>query len=203
MKTPTSGDRQMNKQERSEIEEAAKAAHGERWCLHPNGTSVWTGEEYQPDPNVGAPQYMVCKQVNPLDEAELRRMEFIAACSPAAVLDLLEFYGLSDTRIERGPEDNDEVCVVCGYATTEGHTHAQCFANGKSDGAHEENLRLAASLSVILGCEPMGYFDESLKQAAQLRADAITLTRALALHDGVMGQEFQDAFDRVVGRRGG
>lgn len=193
----------MDKQERNEIEEAANAAHGERWCLHPNSTSVWTGEEY--DTEGKSDQTMVCKVPSvALQEPDVRRMEFIAACSPAAVLDLLEFYGLSDTRIERGPEDNDEVCVVCGYATTEGHTHAQCFANGKSDGAHEENLRLAASLSVILGCEPMGYFDESLKQAAQLRADAVTLTRALALalslHGDALGQEFQDAFNRVVGR---
>jgi hypothetical protein len=154
----------MDKPERDALEELAQAAHSERWCLHPNGTSVWTGEEYQPDPNVGAPQYMVCRQVNPLDEIEVRRMEFIATCNPHAVLELLEFYGLSDTRLERGLEDNDEVCEACGFATTEGHTHAECFANGKSVGELDEYLDCASKLAEALGIEYHGEpFDEVLK----------------------------------------
>lgn len=187
----------MDKSERDELEAAAKEAHGEQWCLHPNGTSVWTGDEYEPDPNAGAPQYVVCQAPLPFNETEVRRMEFIATCSPAAVLDLLEFYGLSDTRLERGQEDSDEVCVSCGYATTEGHTHAECFANGKSDGAHEENLRLAASLSAVLGREPKGYFDESLKQVAQLRADAYALADAVAR--GTVNAGLQDLVCRILG----
>lgn len=190
----------MDKTERDELEAAAIAALGERWCVHPNGTSVWTGKKYDTEDN--ASQSMVCNFGYPMasiPEISVRRLDFIATCSPAAVLDLLEFYGLSDTRLEHGPEDNDEICTACGAATTAGHTHAECYAQGKSDGALDENLRLAAGLSVILGKEPEGYFDESLKQAAQLRSDAHTLARALAHFDGTMGQEFQDAYDRVMG----
>ncbi len=149
----------MDKSERDELEAAARAALSEQWCLHPNGTSVWTGEEYQID----APQFMVCK-VYPIGEIEVRRMEFIATCNPHAVLELLEFYGLSDTVLEKGVECDAELCAVCYGPTTEGHTHADCFAYGKEAGMSEENIACAVKLAEALGIEYHGEpFDEVIK----------------------------------------
>lgn len=169
----------MDKEQRDELIELAQAARGEHWCLHPNGTSVWTGEEYEPNPNHGAPQYVVCRAPLPFNDPEPRRMEFIANCSPAVILELLEFYGLSDTRIERGPEDSDEVCSVCGISTTEGHTHFECFTQGHRMGALDENIDLTSKLCEALGVQHNGYFDEALARAKLLREDAQILAELI------------------------
>lgn len=162
----------MDKEQRDELLDLAHATRDERWCLHPNGTSVWTGEEYEPDPNRGAPQYLVCQAALPLNEEDVHRMEFIAACNPNALIELLEFYGLSDTKIERGLEDSDEVCSVCGLATTEGHTHFECFTQGHRMGALDENIDLTGKLCQALGADHSGYFDEAIAKVALLREDA-------------------------------
>ncbi len=152
----------MDKPERDAIEELAQAAQSEHWCLHPNGTSVWTGEEYTPE--LDHRQHVVCQAPLPFAEGEVRRMEFIAGCSPAVVLDLLEFYGLSDTHLELGVADPDEICNVCGHETTEGHTHQVCFEHGKGAGALDENFDCAGKLAEALGIEYHGEsFDEVLK----------------------------------------
>jgi hypothetical protein len=54
------------------------------------------------------------------------------------------------------------VCVVC-ERSTEGHTHAECYAHGKSYGQIDENIRCAVALAEAFGVEPMGHFDETLR----------------------------------------
>lgn len=167
----------MDKADRDELLDLAHAAHSERWCLHPNGTSVWTGEEY--DPNTDK-QAVVCHVPLPLGETEVRRMEFIAACNPHALIELLEFYGLSDTEIERGPEDNDEVCSACGLATTGGHTHFECFTQGHRVGAMDENIDCAGKLCDALCIPNAGsFFDDVVERAALLREDARILAELI------------------------
>ncbi len=189
----------MDKEQRDELLALAQAALSEIWCLHPNGTSVWTGEEYTGQ--LVAHQHPVCNAVLPLDEIEVRRMEFIAGCNPNALIELLEFYGLSDTKLERGPEDNDEVCVTCGHATTEGHTHQECFKRGKTEGATDENIDCANRLCEALGSKHRGFFDNALlQQVAQLRQDAQLLAAALESRDDPLSDAELDAFNRVCGK---
>jgi len=70
------------------LEVLAHEAGAENWCLHPNGTSAWVGDEY--DTEGRNEQAVVCQAPPPFEEPVVLRMEFIAACSPAAVLELLE-----------------------------------------------------------------------------------------------------------------
>jgi len=70
-----------------ELESLARAAGGDPWCLHPNGTSVWTGEEYTGE--LVPDQHFVCSG-GPVDDSTVDRLSFIAALSPEVVLELIE-----------------------------------------------------------------------------------------------------------------
>ncbi len=80
---------------------------------------------------------------------------------------------LAPTVYERGLEDGEDHCAVCG-ATFDGsavggddsegwHTHKQCFEEGKNVGALDENLECAQKLSERIGCE-MDYFHSVLER---------------------------------------
>ena len=68
------------------LEDAARQLPAEPWCVHPNGSSVWTGNEYDSS-GIGKTE-MVCK-AGGWEEDHLARMEFIAAFSPKVVLELI------------------------------------------------------------------------------------------------------------------
>ncbi len=58
----------------------------ETWCLHPNGYSVWTDDEWEASK---VDQEMVARSGTMTDEVSVKRMMLIAALSPKAVLELI------------------------------------------------------------------------------------------------------------------
>lgn len=80
---------------------------------------------------------------------------------------------LAPTEYRRGMEDGDDHCMVCG-AIYDGdavggddsdgwHTHEQCFEEGKSLGALDENIECARKLAERLGCD-VDYFHKVLER---------------------------------------
>jgi hypothetical protein len=144
-----------------DLEALARAAgENEVWCLHPNGLSVWTGTEYD---SANIEQVMVARGGVMTDESSFKRMMLVAELWPGAVIELVDrARGLSDVKLVHGPEDSDEVCVACERSTS-GHTHAECYAHGKSDGKLDENIRCASALAALFGFDYTGdHFDEVL-----------------------------------------
>jgi len=168
----------MEKSERDDLEALARDAASGPWCLHPNGSSVWQGDEY--DSEGGAPQALVAQVT--LDKFGVENAAFIAAANPARVIELLEYYGLSEVRDDHGPEDSDEVCVTCGYAASGGHTHDECFKNGKDTGALDENIHCAELLCEVLGFEYEGEsFVQVCERVEQLRLAIDALHRSVVV----------------------
>ena len=187
----------MEKTERDDLEALARDAGAEPWCLHPNGTSVWTGDEY--DTEGKREQHKVCS-LGPgaFGAGDCERLEFIAAVNHAVVLELLEFYGLSDVVSGGSLEDPDEICAVCGSATDTGHTHEECFKHGTRTGALDAEIDDTRELAEVLGVEYQGHmFGEMLQLVEQLRADATVLARALENVEGVTTEAWA-AFERVT-----
>ena len=69
-----------------ELEQLALDTEDTVWCAHPNGTSVWTGEEYTGE--LVADQHMVCSG-GVIDGRTVDRIHFIAALGPSVVLELI------------------------------------------------------------------------------------------------------------------
>lgn len=96
-------------------------------------------------------------------EQQIRDSDVTLVLSKEALLELVDrARGLSEVKLVRSPEDNDGVCVVC-ERSTDGHTHAECYAHGKSDGSLDENITCAAKLAEAFGIKDWaGYFEETL-----------------------------------------
>lgn len=67
----------------------------------------------------------------------------------------------------QGMEDGEDHCAVCNAVidSDEGHTHAQCFEEGKNLGALDENLDCAQKLAERIGCE-VDYFHSVLERVS-------------------------------------
>lgn len=65
----------------------------------------------------------------------------------------------------QGMEDGEDHCTVCSavLASDEGHTHRQCFEEGKSSGALDENLDCARKLAERIG-SAVDYFHSVLER---------------------------------------
>ncbi len=144
---------------------ARDVGEDETWCLHPNGYSVWTGDQWDAS---NIEQEMIARSGVMTDEISVKRMMLVAGLHPKVVLELTErARGLSDTKIVYGPEDNDEVCVACELPTTGGHAHVECYAAGKSDGRLEENIDCSQELAQVFGVDCTGDFNGTLILAVQ------------------------------------
>lgn len=184
----------MEKSERDDLEALARDAASGPWCLHPNGSSVWQGDEY--DSEGAVPQALVAQVT--LDKFGVENAAFIAAANPSAVLELLGGYGISETHPDEG-EDGEEVCDVCGYIAPSGHTHATCFSRGKDTGAIDENTRCAELLSEVLGIEYNGEsFTSACEHVVRLLGDALLLAKAHEHFEGYMNEQERAAFERVT-----
>lgn len=186
----------MEKSELDDLEALARDASRGPWCLHPNGSSVWQGDEY--DSEGTEPQALVANV--PLDESGVSNAAFIAAASPDVVLGLLElsWRELTVTRFLHGAE-SDQWCTVCGAATPHGHTHAECFTEGKIASAIDENTRCAELLSEVLGIEYNGEsFTSACEHVVRLLGDALLLAKAHEHFEGYMNEQERAAFERVT-----
>ncbi len=68
-----------------ELESLARdVGEHETWCLHPNGYSVWTGDEWEASK---VNQEMIARSGTMTDEMSVKRMMLVAELSPKAVLE--------------------------------------------------------------------------------------------------------------------
>jgi hypothetical protein len=70
----------------------------------------------------------------------------------------------------QGMEDGEDHCTVCSAALEgdDGHTHQQCFEEGKNLGALDENLDCASKLAERIGCS-VDYFHDVLERVPPAR----------------------------------
>jgi hypothetical protein len=77
--------------------------------------------------------------------------------------DALAEAALSPTTYKQAMEDGADYCDGCGAVVEEEpHTHADCYQQGRSDGALDENIECSTKLAEHIGSNLHGYFSETL-----------------------------------------
>lgn len=103
-------------------------------------------------------------------DATCRRM---AAQILAAEARIAELEAGAGTHSEpTGGGDYTENCDVCGAETEEGHTHQQCFEQGKLIGDIDAHLRATVELNQALGASEVREWGQALAHVKRLKARA-------------------------------